>query len=859
MESWRSFDIFHGSYRLLAAAVSTTLAPASAALAQGTTSTTATPTALAEVVVSARKRAEESLQDIPFSIQALPEGELKDMGAAALADYARFIPSMAWTETSPGLSTIVFRGIHVAGGPLSHLPASIYVDEFPITSMGSQPDPRLVDMARVEALAGPQGTLFGASSQSGVLRIVTNKPDADLFETVGDFAVRTGRESAASYEVSGVVNIPLVTEKLAIRLVGFSAEDGGYIDNVFGHTPDRHAWATVAAESGTLDNSAIVEKDWNGAEYLGGRAAALWNINDNWSATLTGIYQKSEVNGGYNDYNPAVGDLKTIQWNKNVRNDEWNALSLVVEGDVGILHLLSSTSYYEREYDDITDRTVYHKHWSTLYCADSWATDPNSYFQDPATGTVMSWPRYCWGPTAQSDITTVQSGHDKEDKISQEFRLTFDGEKFSWLLGLYFEESNDDWDRKWGVPTSNNYQDSLSLTYWEVGGGSTWGAAGSGFGVGFAPDATAPWYDEDYTNWKEKAIFGEATWRISDKWSTTVGGRLFERDTKKRYFVENPETNPAALGAISEGSGTAKDSVPKFSLTYTIDDKKMIYGLVTQGFRSGGTNRARGDIFYPLTYDADKLTNYELGTKTLWADGTFLANLTAFYMKWNDYQLEIVDPSFIRCGEPGAVDPCSQPWQTVVGNSGDAHSQGVEAALVWLPTAGLELGLNATYTSAETDNPIDTNGRLGYEVPAGARLPLSPELKAAAYGTYSWPAGFIDGHMFVRLQWAYTGDSLSVIATDDLVPGSGDNLGIRPQRTLHAYDIGDLRFGIVGKDWEANLYVNNLTDERAEIATDNAFEHLFSSVQDGVSSYHRIFTNRPREVGVRFTKRWGSN
>ena len=236
----------------------------------------------------------------------------------------------------------------------------------------------------------------------------------------------------------------------------------------------------------------------------------------------------------------------------------------------------------------------------------------------------------------------------------------------------------------------------------------------------------------------------------------------------------------------------------------------MVYGLVTQGFRAGGTNRARGNIFFPLTYDADKLTNYEFGTKTMWAGGTFQANITVFHMAWDDYQLEVVDPSFIRCDDPTAVDPCGSPWQTVVGNSGDAHSEGIETTFVWVPTDGLELGLNAIFMNAETDNEVDTNGQPGAEIPKGARLPLSPESKASVYATYSWPVGFMDGDMFVRAQWAYTGDSLTTITTDDLVPGSGDNLGIGPQRTLASYSIGDLRAGIVGRDWELNIFINNV-------------------------------------------------
>jgi len=862
---------------VLAAAISAALAPSATAVAQDTPSAASERDTIEEIIVTARKR-EESLQRVPFSIQAIPEAQLKRMGATGMSDYARFIPSMAWTEESPGTSTIVFRGIRVEGGSgfLTNSSSAVYVDEFPVTSMDSQPDPHLVDIARVEALAGPQGTLFGASSQSGTLRIVTNQPDPSGYEAIADVSTYTGSESATSYEVSGVLNIPLVKDKFAVRLVGFSAEDAGFIDNVFGHTPDTYSGANipfrpvtgiVAAESGTLDNAAVVEEDWNGVEYRGARVSALWNINDDWSATGTYLYQETEVGSGFNDYNPAVGDLQTIQWNKYVRDEEWDAFSLVIKGDLGFADLVSATSYSDRQYHTTLDRTVYLKHWSTLYCANSYPNyfgGVNYYFSDPATGTLISYPRYCWGPTAQSDLTMVHDGDDWEEKFSQEFRLSHEGENFSWLLGLYFEEGDDDKIRVWGKPASNDYQDSLSLVYWETGCGSYWGAAGThapgasygdprwitcGFGDGFAPNATAAWWDQDFTDWTEKAVFGEVTWRINDQWSAVVGGRAFERDTDKYYLVENPQGRLNSTGGISVGSGTVSDFVPKVSLTYQINDTKMVYGLITQGFRAGGVNRERGNIFFPLSYDADKLTNFELGAKTQWADGTFQANVTLFHMKWDDYQLEVPDPSFIRCGEVGAVDPCSQPWQTAVFNSGDAFTEGVEATFVWLPTQGLELGLNVMFLNAENDSDVDYNlSRPGIEIPKGARLPLSPESKGSAYANYSWAANFVDAEMFVRLQWAYTGDSLNQADT---------NNALWPQRTLQSYDIGDLRFGIVGGDWEVNLFIENLTDERAQIATANDFEHLFSNVADGVSSYHRIYTNRPREYGVRFMKRWG--
>ena len=178
-------DTVDRPYSVLAAAISAALVPTGYAVAQAAPSADSTKDAIEEIIVTARKR-EESLQRVPFSIQAIPEAQLKQMGASNLADYARFIPSMSYTETTPGFSTIVFRGIYVGHDVLVHGSSSVYFDEFPITSLGSQPDPYLVDIARIEALAGPQGTLFGASAQSGTLRIVTNQPDPTGFEAIAD-------------------------------------------------------------------------------------------------------------------------------------------------------------------------------------------------------------------------------------------------------------------------------------------------------------------------------------------------------------------------------------------------------------------------------------------------------------------------------------------------------------------------------------------------------------------------------------------------------------------------------------------------------------------------------------------------
>ncbi|HKX55796.1 MAG TPA: TonB-dependent receptor plug domain-containing protein, partial [Xanthomonadales bacterium] len=220
----------------VAAAVAAALFPTPNAQAQEAASDGAS--ALEEVVVTARKRS-ESAQDIPIAIQALTQDTLAAMGARSMEDFTRFTPSVNVVTYGNTDSVVIFRGAITGPGFIAASTSSVYLDEIAITTTGSQPSVRMVDIERVEALAGPQGTLYGSDAQAGTLRIVTNKPKLDQFEAQFDGELRGGSESDLSYRSSVMLNLPLVEDALALRLVAYSDKDGGFIDNVFGHTPDQ--------------------------------------------------------------------------------------------------------------------------------------------------------------------------------------------------------------------------------------------------------------------------------------------------------------------------------------------------------------------------------------------------------------------------------------------------------------------------------------------------------------------------------------------------------------------------------------------------------------------------------------------
>ncbi len=843
----------------VAAAVAASLSPGQAVHAQDAEQAKPSGRSLEEIVVTARKRS-ESAQDIPIAIQALSQDALAAIGAKAMEDYARFIPSVSVVTYNNSSNVVVFRGAITAPGYIAASTSSVYLDEISVTVTGSQPGVRMVDIARVEALSGPQGTLYGSDAQAGTMRIVTNRPDASGFEAVFDGELRGGDQSDASYRGSLVFNVPLVEDKLALRVVGYNDHDGGYIDNVPGNTPDQSAFngpGFYPAEFGTLDNSTSVEKGWNDADIYGIRAGLLWNMNDRWSANVSASYQETDT-GADNYYDPYVGDLQTIRFHDEFTDDKFNLFSLTLDGDLGFAQLVSATSYFDRKNNYLTDVTTYAHYWNAQYCRDSGVPASYSpyYFANPATGNAIWWPVYCQAPTVDGDSLLAHFVNGQMDKFTQEFRLSAQGDTIDWLVGLFYERSNDDFQSSFAVPTTggdgsvNLYQDSLSLAYYEFARGTSYANTSSG------------WYSASATDWEQQAIFGEVTWHMNDQFDLTLGGRYYDRSNTNYYFVNRPGGFGIPAYVTPEArKGTDKEFIPKISVNYSFGEganSRMVYGLFTRGKRPGGINRQRGEPFFPGTYVSDLMDNYEFGYKSTFGSGAGRFNITAYHMQWKDYQHELTDPSSIDCIRLGLPDTaisgvCGQPWQRVVANLGEAHMTGVNIEADMAVGESWVLGMNAEFMEAETDTDHDLDADGIPDVVGGLRLPLVPEFKAAAWAEYHWPIEFMgQNNAFVRTQWSYNGDSVSIL--EPLSPADSPN----PQFVNDAYAIGDLRFGIQSENWEASIFVNNLTDERAELThNDGQFDWGASNVASGRDHTLRVFTNRPREIGVRFMKRWG--
>src|SRR5688572_327472 len=318
-------------------------------------------TGLGEVIVTATKRA-ESMQDVAQSIMAIDSEALAMRGLQQIDDVAKYIPGLSLAQREPGGTTIVFRGVATSGLQFGAVSSSaLYLDEQPITQSGRSPDPRFIDIERIEALRGPQGTLYGASSQSGTLRVITSKPDPAGFDAWAEAEVNSVDGGAEGYDLSAMVNIPL-GERVALRLVGFTAEDAGYIDNVLGQSQGQ-----------TFNNADVVEEDVNSVTTNGARAALRFDISENVDLTLGAIYQDmradghSDVNfvedadgpGGWPARFEQMGDLQQVRFVEEGLDDEWYQLALTFNASLPFADLVVAGSYFDRKFAYEADASEY--------------------------------------------------------------------------------------------------------------------------------------------------------------------------------------------------------------------------------------------------------------------------------------------------------------------------------------------------------------------------------------------------------------------------------------------------------------------------------------------------------------------
>ena len=771
-----------------------------------------------EIIVTARKR-EQSIQDAPLPIQAFDTEAIREKGLRTFQDYVKELTSVSYGTASPGATTIAFRGTLAQPTGFDTISSStLYVDEIPITRDGQNADVRMIDIERLEALSGPQPTLYGAGSQSGVLRIVTNKPDTSEFGGYYQVGGSSTRYGQGSYDAHAVVNIPLAEDRLAVRLVGFYEFEGGYIDNVLGTT------SAYSQYNGDRDNADVVENNINDYESRGGRALLRYQPNEDWTIDASVIYQKSKLDYMF-DFNPGFGDLETIKFKDENDEDEWYNFSLTLQGDLGFADLTVAAGWHSRNIDYDIDATAYMTTYKEngLQIATYYVGSP--MFVDYATCYATAYC-YQW-------ITTYDFGADPTSRISLDQRIrSFAGEvrltskddgssRFNWLLGTFYERTHNDWDYITIVDDfAENGGQGAAFIYYGVAPTDVW------FDQGFREGWTYNGFEGNDFNGQHQdiesiAAFAEFSYDITDAVRVSVGGRYFSTDRRvneNSYWIDTVFDN-------FDVTENTKDFSPRVNLTWQPNDDILTYFTYSEGVRIGGRNGAvtqrpaSAALGAPLTFDSDRLMNYEAGVKSTWADGRVLANLSAFIMNWEDYQIRVALPI------AGAT--------TV--NAGNASIDGFEAQFAFKPSTNWEFSLAMTYLDARIDDDISLNNGTIVAGEAGDALPAVPELKLAAGILYSTDLPWSGYEGYARFDFYHTGESVNATNASVLLFGAERS---QPAHQL-AYQTGYLSFGVKGDNgWEAWLSINNIWDERA-------ITYIYPRFADD-----RAFTIRPREFRV---------
>ncbi len=798
----------------LAAAIIAALYPATALLAQ-------TPEAgrLEEVVVTATRR-EINVQSVPQSITAFSTADIEKQAFQSLSDIVNAIPSVNMVSWQPGSNAIIMRGVSTSSAEFrTDSQVSVYLDDAPMTANSQQVGIRPIDLERVESLPGPQGTLFGSSSQTGTLVFVTNKPDVSGFSSQMDMEVSTTRGGEESYDVNGHVNIP-VSDTIAIRAVGFYAEDGGYVDNVFGLTLN-----------GQFDNADAVEEDWNDYTVYGGRVAARWQISEAWESTLSLIGQVGESVGGW-ESDPALGDYKITSFHDEFYDDDWYQASLNVKGDLGFADLSVTGSYFDRDIKYEYDNANYDQ-WRTAYYGVYNGLD--LYNTDYLIGTFFN--------------------DQLQERYSAEVRLTSKGDsRFQWMAGAFYEDVYDWWQYGAHIP---GY---MTTTSWAYAQYLAYYYNAQGYDIQYPLDPTEIYYTSilDRTV-KQTAVFGELSFDLTDNWTVTGGARWFEYERDTYELRQTPLGYPVGGdfegGGVVESEGKESDTVFKFSTQYRFSDQKMVYALYSEGFRLGGNNAARAaeNGILPLVYKPDTLKNYEVGMKTRWLDQSLQVNMTAFFMEWEDIQL---NRSGTSAGNPW--------WMRGTFNGGKAEQKGVELSVNWSPTDNLSFDVSAFLADPEfSEDTFAPDGDLAIE--SGTTMPVSPEEKYWVAASYTFPNAFgMQGNLWTRVSWSYQSEiwnNLDAISDfqDAVTP---EERASALEELIPSYTTTTLQLGFTHDNgWETALVVRNLFDEQG---VDYMSSSDYSTGPDeavlpwaGENRFKHVRSlQRPRTIGLSFSKKW---
>jgi len=603
---------------------------------------------LEEIVVTAQKRS-EALAEVPMSVTVLSGAALERQNVENFLDMVALVPGFSLETSRPGVSRITLRGINT-GGVASTV--GVYVNDVPFGSSSGLANAAVLsgdfdtfDLARVEILRGPQGTLYGASSLGGVMKYVTNPASTEAFEARGRLSLETVSEGDLGYEFTGLVNVP-VSDRVAIRASGFYRFDDGYVDSIGNNPIPALSDPSIDIIEGTL-----VEEDINEADTFGGRVSALFELSENATLDVTAMTQNIET-GSSNivDADPAtaepVNEFVRSRYHRDFTDIEYRVLSGTLDWDFGGAALQSITSYSTFEQDFRSDLAA-----NTSLAGVPLAQIATAFFGDPLARPLS---------VMQDQVTST-------DKFTQEFRLiSADDDLFEWLVGLYFTQEDS------GIDPQDIYAVE----------------AGTDERADDIPLLARAKLVSDY---EEIALFANATWHVTDRFELSFGARASENDQTASQVLEGALFG-GAPPQFEDATSSESPFTYSFSPRFEINENLSVYGRIATGYRPGGPNviPVGAPPGTPGSYESDSLTNYEVGLKADSPDGRFAMDVAAYFLDWEDVQLlAVVNGVGLNA------------------NGGTAESRGFEFAASFRPVDNVTLAFNGAYTDAELTQDTD--------------------------------------------------------------------------------------------------------------------------------------------------------
>ncbi|MEQ9463519.1 MAG: TonB-dependent receptor [Haliea sp.] len=759
---------------------------------------------LEEVLVTATRRA-TTTQDVPYNISAYSGDLLEKREITTLGEFVRQVPGLSFNDVgireAGNNSTLVMRGLSAEPGNgageipnLARPSVSTYVGETPVYY-----NLRLTDIDRVEVLRGPQGTLYGAGSLGGTLRIMPNKPDPAAMDGSIRTSVSTTEDAGdPNYDFDAMFNVPL-GERAALRVSGGHFHQAGFVDAVaLGLRDANGAFLLEDPDDfvGSGPDRSGRKKDSNEGSITHLRTSLLWNVTDDVEALLTYHYQEGDTD---NYQAESFGLDRTLSLHgTNPFESDMNLGTLEVTANLGFATLTSSSSYYERD----TETQV----------------DASGIYEDAFAFFYFYYPR----------ISTISEYNASDETFVQELRLASNSEgPLQWILGAFYLD-----------------QEMAFQTIQEMPGFEDWfDASGLASYFGIPVPITSPpdlVYGQDRTTkFTEAALFGELSYQLTDAWQVTGGVRIFEQE------IDNDDTsilpacyiiNEVGFGAgfycgdppLGGSSNTSKDTVDdvvfKANTSYELNDDTNVYLTWSQGFRNGGVNalpevgfidETLGGEFPDInSFDADKVDNYEVGIKGFLANRSVRYSLAAYYIEWQDPQARIT-------GFNSGIDGVSNA-------SADAESRGLELEIDGVIGERLSYSLGYAYTKAEF---VEDGELYTASISKGMRLPGHSEHMAAGSLVYTVPLA--GNTLDLGVDAVYRSDY------ENGLPGSPAEF------TLDSYTTWNASASYEMPDWTFRLFAKNLTDENTAVSAANL------NFQSG-----RFVISRPRTLGIRVNYRF---